>query len=63
MPECPLQGPSNPCAGSIVSTPSHLPPAKEHNMFLDFGKRLLLGIVAAAIVVGMHAAMIASAAG
>jgi hypothetical protein len=32
-------------------------------MFLDFGKRLLLGIVAAAIVVGMHAAMIASAAG
>ncbi len=32
-------------------------------MFSDFGKRLLLGIVAAACVIGIHAAMVASALG
>lgn len=32
-------------------------------MFVDFGKRLLLGVIAVACVVGVHAAMVASALG
>ena len=36
---------------------------KEGNVLADFGKKLILGLIAAACVVGVHAAMIASVAG
>lgn len=36
---------------------------KEENVLADFGKKLILGLIAAACVVGVHAAMIASVAG
>lgn len=32
-------------------------------MFADFGKRLVLGLIAAACVVGVHAAMVFSSVG
>ena len=36
---------------------------KEGNVLADFGKKLILGLIAAACVVGVHAAMISSVAG
>ncbi|GAB6110851.1 hypothetical protein [Desulfomicrobium salsuginis] len=36
---------------------------EEETVLADFGKKLILGLIAAACVVGVHAAMIASVAG
>jgi len=36
---------------------------KERNVLADFGKKLILGLIAAACLVGVHAAMVYSVVG
>ena len=36
---------------------------KEENVLADFGKKLILGLIAAACVVGAHAAMVSAVVG
>lgn len=51
------------CASTAGAAEGVSATSKEGNVLADFGKKLILGLIAAACVVGVHAAMVSSMAG
>jgi hypothetical protein len=63
LPEHAPAGAGEGCASSAGAALGVFAISKEGNVLADFGKKLILGLIAAACVVGVHAAMISSMAG